>query len=307
MGQASVLRVAAVHEEQRPRASRRANHEDGLASASLPRPESSGGKARIDSSSLGESLPVVLVVEDDAPVRSFIRIALEGTARLVEASDGEQALWMLERHGRHKPDLIILDYVIPKRSGLEILRVVRRQWPWIPVAIITGFGSEDLAIHALRAGARDYLRKPIDVDQLRQTVVTLLAERSCGTRPGPGSVMEESAGTAPRAVHQGIARALTFARQHFTEPIALSEIAREASLSKFHFCRLFHREMGVSFREYLQGLRVRRARALLAEQGLSVTEVAYAAGFNDLSHFDKVFRRIVGVPPSEYRKTTLLS
>jgi AraC-like DNA-binding protein len=63
--------------------------------------------------------------------------------------------------------------------------------------------------------------------------------------------------------------------------------------------------MGFSFREYLQALRVRRARALLADPDLSVTEVAYAAGFNDLSNFDKVFRKIVGVPPSAYRKAIL--
>ena len=318
MDQVSVLGVAAGPEEQRHRASRRPHHGSGLVSASLPRHESPDRKAStapqelkaMDSLSRSESLPVVLVVDDDAPVRSFMRIALEGTAKLVEAPDGEQALRMLERQGGRNLDLVLLDYVIPKRSGLEILRVVRLQWPWIPVVIITGFGSEDLAIHALRAGARDYLRKPIDVDQLRQTVVTLTAKRSSGTRPEPGILMEESADAAmdaPRAVHQGIARALAFAGKHFTESITLSEMAREASLSKFHFCRLFHREMGFSFRECLQGLRVRRARALLADPGLSVTEVAYAAGFNDLSHFDKVFRRIVGVPPSEYRKSILPS
>ena len=318
MDQASVLGVAASAEEQRHRASRRPYHGSGLPSASLPRHESPDRKAStapqelkaMDSLRRNESLPLVLVVDDDAPVRSFMRISLEGTAKVVEASDGEQALRMLEQHSRRNLDLVLLDYVIPKRSGLEILRAVRLQWPWIPVVIITGFGSEDLAIHALRAGARDYLRKPIDVNQLRQTVVTLTAKRSSGMRPGPEILMEESADAAmdaSRAVHRGIARALAFAGKHFTESITLSELAREASLSKFHFCRLFHRQMGVSFRECLQGLRVRRARALLADPGLSVTEVAYAAGFNDLSHFDKVFRRIVGVPPSEYRKGILRS
>jgi YesN/AraC family two-component response regulator len=294
MDQAAVLAVDSGPEEQRHRASRRPDHGSG--------PQDLGA---MDSLRHSESLPVVLVVDDDAPVRSFMRIALEATATVVEAPDGEQALRMLERHGGRNLDLVLLDYVIPNRSGLEILRVVRRQWPWIPVVIITGFGSEDVAIHALRAGARDYLKKPIDVDQLRQTVVTLTAKRSSGTRAGPEILMAES--DAPRAVHRGITRALTYAGQHFTESITLSEIAREASLSKFHFCRLFHREMGFSFREYLQGLRVRRARALLANPALSVTEVAYAAGFNDLSHFDRVFKRIVGVPPSEYRKAILPS
>lgn len=257
----------------------------------------------LDSPTPRGSVPMVLLVDDDAPVRSFMRIALEATATLLEAPDGEEALRLLERYAGQQLDLILLDYVLPNRSGLEILGVMRRQWPWIPVVIITGFGSEDVAIHALRGGARDYLKKPIDVDQLRETVATLTARlESC---PGPDTRMTER--DVPRPAHRGIARALTYAAEHFAEPIALFEIAQRASLSKFHFCRLFHREMGVSFREYLQVLRVRRAAGLLAQANLSVTEVAYAAGFNDLSNFDKVFRRIVGVPPSVYRKTTLLS
>lgn len=313
MDQASVLGSAVGPEEQRPSTSRRLHHRSGLASASAPHHESPDRQASatpqqlkaINAPSPGESLPVVLIVDDDGPVRSFFRIALEGTASSIEAPDGEQALRMLERLGGHNVDLVLLDYVIPNQSGLEILRAVRRRWPWLPVVIITGFGSEDVAIHAFRAGARDYLRKPIDVDQLRQTVVTLTAKRLSGTRPGPEPLGAES--HVPRAIHPGIARALTYAGEHFTESITLSEIAREAFLSKFHFCRLFHREIGFSFREYLQGLRVRRAKGLLADPNLSVTEVAYAAGFNDLSNFDKVFRKIVGVPPSAYRRTILPS
>jgi YesN/AraC family two-component response regulator len=313
MDQASVFEVAAGLEEQRHRASRRPHHPSGLASASLPRPESPDRRATtapqelkaMDSLSRSESLPVVLVVDDDETVRSFVRIALEEKATMVEAPDGEQALRMLERLGGHNVDLVLLDYVIPNQSGLEILRVVRRRWPWLPVVIITGFGSEDVAIHAFRAGARDYLRKPIDVDQLRQTVVKLTAKNLSGPRPGREPLGAES--HVPRAVHPSIARAVTYAGEHFTESITLSEIAREAFLSKFHFCRLFHREMGFSFREYLQGLKIRRAKALLADPSLSVTEVAYAAGFNDLSNFDKVFRKIVGVPPSAYRRTILPS
>jgi YesN/AraC family two-component response regulator len=286
-------------------------HGSGPASASLPGYEGPNWQARPVSQELKagyspppyESLPVVLIVDDDAPVRSFMRIALEDTASSIEAPDGEQALQALERLGGRTLDLLLLDYVMPNRSGLEVLRAVRRHWPWIPVVIITGFGSEDVAIHALRAGARDYLRKPIDVDQLRQTVVALTAKRAPGTPPGAETLM--AASHSPRPIHRGIARALEYASGHCTEFITLSQVARQASLSKFHFCRLFHREMGLSFRQYLHGLRVRRARALLADPNLSVTEVAYAAGFNDLSNFDKVFRKIVGISPRAYRKAVL--
>ena len=90
-------------------------------------------------------------------------------------------------------------------------------------------------------------------------------------------------------------------RAHFAEPISLSGVAREAGLSRFHFSRLFHHEIGTPSHEYLQDLRVSRAKALLANRYLRVSEVAYAVGFNDLSHFDRTFRKMVGRSPSEYR------
>lgn len=248
--------------------------------------------------------PSVLVVEDDAGVRGFIQSALEDAANLVDASDGEHAMRLLDEKAGRNLDLVLVDHVIPEPSGLEIVRLVSRRWPWIPVVMMTGFGSESLVIQALRAGARDYLRKPIQLEELLRTVSTLTRARASAVPTAePRAARAVDAGLEPpRALHRGVRQALDFVSAHFTEAITLSQVAREASLTKFHFCRLFHQQTGRSFREYLQAMRVRQAVALLGDPGLTVTEIAYAVGFNDLSHFDKVFRRIAGVPPSEYRR-----
>jgi YesN/AraC family two-component response regulator len=243
--------------------------------------------------------PVVLIVDDEVLVRSFLRSALEGTAQVVEAEDGDQALAILQERAGSAVDLLLVDDLLPRRSGLEVLRLTRRNWPGIPVVILTGFGSEDLAVAALRAGASDYLRKPIAAEVLRQVVATLTTA-SEASAPGCVTTSRRLGDGAPVA-HPNIRRALAFSRAHFAEAITLTDVAREARLSRFHFCRLFHHEIGVPFHEYLHDLRVRRAKALLADRYLRVTEVAYAVGFNDLSHFDKTFRRRVGRSPTEYR------
>lgn len=255
------------------------------------------------SGTVSQRLPTVLVVDDDAGVRALVRAVLEDVATLLEASDGDEALSTLERYAGSALDLVLIDHVLPKRSGLELLRLSRQRWPWIPLIVITGYGSEELAIQVFRAGASDYLRKPLDVRQFRRSVLSH-ARPPCSSVDVAGTCVQTSAGSFEKVVvtHRGIARAVTFVREHFTEPMTLSQVAEEARLSRFHFCRLFHGLVGISFREYVHALRIERAKTLLGDPGQTVTEVAYESGFHDLSHFDRVFNRVVGVSPTAYRR-----
>ena len=240
-------------------------------------------------------LPGILVVEDEPSVRSFLRTALEPTTRVVEAHDGEQAVEILRDHARDTLDLVLADYRLPKRSGLEVLRVTRDTWPWIRVVLITAFGSEQLAVQAFREGASDYLTKPIALETLLQVVATLTSTRASRADTAAGHGLDMG------SVDPRIRRALAFMDERFSSPLSLGEVARKAGLSRFHFCRIFHRDTGRLFHDYLQELRVRRAQVLLATHHLPITEVAYAVGFSDLSHFDRTFRRRVGRSPSQYR------
>jgi two-component system, response regulator YesN len=254
----------------------------------------------MESMTVGRYVPGVLVVDDEPLVRSFLRDALAGRARVVEAEDGEQAIEILQGQARESIDLALVDYVLPKRSGLEILQVTKRNWPRLPVVLITGFGSEDLAVKALRGGARDYLRKPIQLETLLKMVGALTARSP--SEPRSARTASDEVGHVP-ALRSDIHKGLAFMRGHFAEDITLTDVAREAGLSRYYFCRLFHQETGTSFRDYLHDLRITRAKALLADRYVRVTEVASAVGFNDLSHFDRTFRRRVGCSPSEYRRS----
>jgi two-component system, response regulator YesN len=244
----------------------------------------------------------ILVVDDEIDVRALIRDVLSRDGyRVIEAQDSEQALEILRERATCGLDLALVDCVLPKQSGLEFLLLTKRRWPSIPVVIITGFGSEELVVQALRAGASDYLKKPIELDTLRATVRGLtnsggeVVRRGVTIAAGPSDDLPVG--------HPNVRRAIIFMREHFTEDITLADVARAAALSKFHFSRLFHHETGLPLHEYLHRLRVSRAKALLEDRHLRITEVAYAIGFNDLSHFDRVFSRIVGRSPSEYRRS----
>jgi DNA-binding NtrC family response regulator len=164
-------------------------------------------------------LPGVLIVDDSALVRSFLRTAIEPTARVIEAPNAEQALEILEKRGRDPIDLLLLDYVLPGRSGLDLLRITKHNWPGMSVIILTAFGSEDLAVEAFREGAKDYLRKPIAPDALMKTVAATLASTDSAVRY-PRHFAERSAVLVNRIIR----RALTF--WHLS--MSLSDIAQEA-------------------------------------------------------------------------------
>jgi len=78
----------------------------------------------------------------------------------------------------HRCDLLITDVRMPERDGLDLLREVKAGKPWIPVLMVTGYGEVPLAVRALRAGAADFVEKPLDRDRFLQAVEHLLAHRA---------------------------------------------------------------------------------------------------------------------------------
>lgn len=89
--------------------------------------------------------------------------------------------------------------------------------------------------------------------------------------------------------------------RHFAEPHGLDDLAVAAGISRFHFVRQFRRLVGASPHQYLIALRLRAAARRLEESDAPVTEIALDAGFNDISHFNQLFRRAYGMPPTGWR------
>ena len=115
----------------------------------------------------------VLICEDDANLRTLVRLALGNGYRYVEAADAAGAL---EQLGQEHPDLIVLDLMLPGRSGFELLQEIRRTEAadGIPVVVISAWAHSDEA--AVAAGADMFVSKPFDPDALRETVTDLLAD-----------------------------------------------------------------------------------------------------------------------------------
>jgi AraC-like DNA-binding protein/ligand-binding sensor protein len=98
-----------------------------------------------------------------------------------------------------------------------------------------------------------------------------------------------------------IKRAREFIHEHQAEDLSLGQVAKAVNTSTFYFCKIFKKYTGISFTDYLSRVRIEKAKNLLLNPNLRVSEIAYEVGFQSLTHFNRVFKRILGQSPTEYR------
>jgi AraC-like DNA-binding protein len=98
-----------------------------------------------------------------------------------------------------------------------------------------------------------------------------------------------------------ITRAKEFIRDHQGEDLSLGQVARAVNTSRYYFCKLFKRVTGLNFTDYLSRVRIERAKNLLLNPSLRISEIGFEVGFQSLTHFNRVFKRIIGQSPTQYR------
>jgi len=98
-----------------------------------------------------------------------------------------------------------------------------------------------------------------------------------------------------------VTRAKEYIRLNQSEDLTLGMVAKAVNTSSFYFCKLFKKSTGVNFTDYVSRVRIEKAKNLLLNPNLRISEIAYEVGFQSLTHFNRVFKRIIGQPPTEYR------
>lgn len=154
---------------------------------------------------MSQDAPRILIVEDEVPIRKFVRISLESQSFAV--SEAETAAQGLRSAASEPPDAVILDLGLPDGDGLDVLRQLR-EWSRVPVIVLSARGRESDKVAALDAGADDYLTKPFGVGELMARIrVALRHSASTATGTGAASplfqVGELRVDLAKRQVHLG--------------------------------------------------------------------------------------------------------
>ena len=231
----------------------------------------------------------ILMVDDDPYVLDLhtrlVRQQLPD-CQVLHARHGREALAVLE-HTR--PDLILLDLMMPELDGFGVLEVLqsREATRDIPVVVLTAQVLNEADLARLNRGVVSVFEKGVlSVEETLARVATALAR------------VDRLGSTAQRLVR----KAMVYLHEHYAEPLTREQVARYVSASESYLANCFHQELGLSPMTYLNRYRIKQARALLEAGELNVTEVAFSVGYSDAAYFSRVFQREVGVSPGAYRR-----
>jgi signal transduction histidine kinase/DNA-binding response OmpR family regulator len=231
--------------------------------------------------------PLVLIADDDPELLALhSRIVAQAGYRATLARSGREALAAVQNL---RPDLILLDLMMPEMDGFEVLEALRGHEATraIPVIVITGQALTEAEIQRLNRGVAAILSKGIfTAAETLGRIETALA------RPGGFSH------TAQRIVP----RAIAYLQAHYAEPITRDDIARHVAISGNYLTECFRQALGITPMTYLTRYRLQRAQHLLDTTDLPITEIAAETGFAEISHFTHTFKRETGVSPHAYRR-----
>jgi len=244
--------------------------------------------------------PTLLVVEDNADMRAYLRRQLAPDYDIVEAGDGEAGLRAAREH---EPDLIVSDVMMPETSGMALCEAVKsdEDLRTTPVVLLTAKATSADAVEGLEHGADDYLTKPFDVDELHARIDRLLTTRRELRDQFSEIVQVEPSGATTDAENAPfIEETLRVAEVHLDDPhFGAEDLASQMALSPRQLTRRLKEAIGETPAALIRRLRLERAAQLLEEEH-TVSETTYAVGYQSPSHFAKAFRKHFGCPPSEY-------
>jgi len=148
---------------------------------------------------------------------------------------------------------------------------------------------------------KTYFATPVLSNSHHDSVVKLLGIFAQHLSILSNQIAVQQCNTEPQA----ITRAREFIHEHQTEDLSLGQVAKAVNMSTFYFCKMFKKITGVNFTDYLSRVRIEKSKNLLLNPNLRVSEIAFEVGFQSLTHFNRVFKKILGQSPTEYRSQTL--
>ena len=253
--------------------------------------------------------PLVLIVEDNSDISLYLKSLLEDRYRVITAWNGEEGLSSAEEY---IPDLVITDLMMPVKDGYQLVCEMKqnRLLDHIPIIMLTAKITNEDRIKGLSCGVDAYIKKPFQHEELLISVENIFENRrllkekymSAITRSGSESKLSNDANM------KFLQNVTSIIHTELNNPNLNSTfLAEKMAMSVSQLSRKINGITGYSTISYVLQLKLNKAKKMLTNENVSITEVSDACGFYDASYFSRVFKRKFGVSPSHYQRLPSLN
>jgi AraC-like DNA-binding protein len=206
--------------------------------------------------------------------------------------------------------IAIIDYNFLNNEGLKALEALKVARPTLPVIFTASRYTEEIFTRAFSLGAEKCFSKPLELKKIDKSIELFFSYGS--TRMGiptnvllPRYTRQFLGNRKKKSIPPNILKAKKYIEKNFNKHHSLDKLASIACMSRYHFCRTFKNLTGHSSIEYVNMIRTQEAKRFLRNKWFSISEICFFLGYNSLSQFEKVFKKSVGISPSDYRKKSL--
>ena len=248
--------------------------------------------------------PLILIVEDNKDIVLYLKTLLLDNYNVITAKNGEEGLDAAEKS---VPDLVITDVMMPVKDGFQLACDMKHNMllNHIPIIMLTARSSDEDRLEGLRCGVEAYIRKPFQSEELLVRIENIFENRrilkdkymSTITRNASDNKLDNDANLK---FLQTITNIIYSEINH--PDLNSTFLADKMAMSISQLSRKINGITGYSTISYVLQLKLNKAKKMLADDNISVTEVSDACGFYDISYFSRVFKKEFGVSPSHYQK-----
>ena len=205
------------------------------------------------------------------------------------ASNGKQAAQISDET---EINIALLDVEMPGMNGIELAKLIREKNPDCIIIFITAYDRFDYAIEAMHIKAFDYLLKPWKDEKLTGLISEAIVNiKELSLENSVNENLQESQKSAIKK----------YIKENYKRDISAGDVAGILGYSDVYFSKIFKQLFDDTFINYLTKVRIDKAKVLLKDVGFNIKEVGASVGYTDSNYFTKVFKRAVGMSPSEYR------
>jgi len=245
-------------------------------------------------------LPTMVIVDDDADLRSYIREIFMDQFNIYETEDGMAAFDLI---GKKLPDIVVSDVVMGKLDGIELCRKLKENsvLAHIPVILLTGSSSEQSKLMGLECGAEDYVNKPFSKELIVARVQNILKSRNRLQQYFFNTLTLQPASSIEADQKEFLERCMEVVERYMDKPeFSVQVFCQEIGMSHPALYKRIKAISGLTINVFIRYLRLRKAAELLINTNKAIVEVTYITGFNDLKYFREQFSKLFGMPPSEF-------